>query len=162
MVNFSDCKARGRGTHTDSSANKAGLYAVRISLRTLSDVPAYGNGNQAKPQTWQAEGKFAGVLLPICYLEFVLSGQSGILILNKIFAGNVSGGVNLYSVCVHACDHDTSRSQQPAKSRWDLLGLTRTGCPGASGAPVTVTVSQGTSLHTHANAVMASSNPIFR
>ena len=59
MVNFSDCKAGGRGTHTDSSANKAGLYAVRISLRTLSDVPAYGNGNQAKPQTWQAEGKVA-------------------------------------------------------------------------------------------------------
>ena len=59
MVNTSDCKAGGRGTHTDSSANKAGLYAVRISLRTLSDVPAYGNGNQAKPQTWQAEGKVA-------------------------------------------------------------------------------------------------------
>ena len=32
--------AGGRGTHTDSSANEAGLYAVRISLRTLSDVPA--------------------------------------------------------------------------------------------------------------------------
>ena len=32
--------ARGRGTHTDSSANKAGLYVVRISLGTLSDVPA--------------------------------------------------------------------------------------------------------------------------
>ena len=31
----------GRGTHTDSSANKAGLYVVRISLRTVSDVPAY-------------------------------------------------------------------------------------------------------------------------
>ena len=41
--------AGGRGTHTDSAANKAGLYVVRISLRTLSDVPAYGNGNQAKP-----------------------------------------------------------------------------------------------------------------
>ena len=59
LVNTSDCKAGGRGTHTDSSANKAGLYAVRISLRTLSDVPAYGNGNQAKAQTWQAEGKVA-------------------------------------------------------------------------------------------------------
>ena len=47
LVNVSvNCKAGGRGTHT-----------VRISLRTLSDVPAYGNGNQAKPQTWQAEGK---------------------------------------------------------------------------------------------------------
>ena len=57
LVNVSDCKAGGRGTHTDSSANKAGLYAVRISLRTLSDVPAYGNGNQANRQTWQAEGK---------------------------------------------------------------------------------------------------------
>ena len=57
LVNVSDCKAGGRGTHTDSSANKAGLYAVRIPLRTVSDVPAYGNGNQAKPQTWQAEGK---------------------------------------------------------------------------------------------------------
>ena len=32
--------AKGRGTHTDSSANKAGLYVVRISLGTLSDVPA--------------------------------------------------------------------------------------------------------------------------
>ena len=61
-----DCKAEGRGTHTDSSANEAGLYAVRISQRTLSDVPAYGNGNQAKPQTWQAEGKFVCVLLPMC------------------------------------------------------------------------------------------------
>ena len=57
LVNVSDCKAGGRGTHTDSSANKAGLYAVRMSLRTLSDVPAYGNGNQAKPQTWQALGR---------------------------------------------------------------------------------------------------------
>ena len=37
-------KAEGRGTHTDSSANKAGLYAVRISLRTLSDVPAQWTG----------------------------------------------------------------------------------------------------------------------
>ena len=59
MVNTSACKAGGRGTHTDSSANKAGLYAARISLRTLSDAPAYGDGNQAKPQTWQAEGKVA-------------------------------------------------------------------------------------------------------
>ena len=49
-------RAGGRGTHTDSSANKAGLYAVRISLRTLSDVPAEGNGHQAKPKTWHAEG----------------------------------------------------------------------------------------------------------
>ena len=37
MVKTSDCKAGGRGTHTDSSANKAGLYAVRIPLRTVSD-----------------------------------------------------------------------------------------------------------------------------
>ena len=57
LVNVSDCKAGGRGARTDSSANKAGLCAVRISLRTLGDVPAYGNGNQAKPQIWQAEGK---------------------------------------------------------------------------------------------------------
>ena len=57
LVNVSDCKAGGRDTHTDSSANKAGLYAVRISLRTLGDALACGNGNQAKPQTWQAEGK---------------------------------------------------------------------------------------------------------
>ena len=49
-------RAGGRGTHTDSSVNKAGLYAVRISLRTLSDVPAEGNGHQAKPKTWHAEG----------------------------------------------------------------------------------------------------------
>ena len=57
LVNTSDCKAGGRGTNTDSSANKAGLYVVRISLRTLSNAPACGNGNQAKPQTWQAEGQ---------------------------------------------------------------------------------------------------------
>ena len=57
LVNVSDCKAGGRGTHAVASANKAGLCAVRISLRTLSDVPACGNGNQAKPQTWRAEGQ---------------------------------------------------------------------------------------------------------
>ena len=108
-----DCKAEGRGTHTDSSANEAGLYAVRISQRTLSDVPAYGNGNQAKPQTWQAEGKFVCVLLPMCYLEFVLSGQSGILILNKISSGNVSGGVNLYSVCGLVATGNTRSCELP-------------------------------------------------
>ena len=37
---FTCLQAGGRGTHTDSSANKAGLYVVRISLGTLSDVPA--------------------------------------------------------------------------------------------------------------------------
>ena len=29
---------------------------MRISLRTLSDVPAEGNGHQTKPKTWHAEG----------------------------------------------------------------------------------------------------------
>ena len=39
---FTCLQAGGRGAHTDSSANKAGLYVVRISLGTLSDVPATG------------------------------------------------------------------------------------------------------------------------
>ena len=35
-----NCAAGGRGTHTDSLANTAGLYVVSISLGTLSDAPA--------------------------------------------------------------------------------------------------------------------------
>ena len=42
--------AGGRGTHTDSSANKAGLYVVRISLGTLSDVPAKGGQDPYPPE----------------------------------------------------------------------------------------------------------------
>ena len=38
---FSILNAGGRGTHTDSSASRAGLCVVRISRGTLSDVPAF-------------------------------------------------------------------------------------------------------------------------
>ena len=42
--------SRGRGAHADSSANKAGLYVVRISLGTLSDVPAKGGQDPYPPK----------------------------------------------------------------------------------------------------------------
>ena len=96
--------ARGRGIHTDSSANKAGLYVVGISLRTLSDVPACGNGNQAKPQTWQAEGKgcmsVAANMLPgTCTVRAFKVYSSS----TRSSPESVSGGVNLYSMCVFVC-----------------------------------------------------------
>ena len=101
--------ARGRGIHTDSSANKAGLYVVGISLRTLSDVPACGNGNQAKPQTWQAEGKgcmsVAANMLPgTCTVRAFKVYSSS----TRSSPESVSGGVNLYSVCVFVCVCDFS------------------------------------------------------
>ena len=47
---FTCLQAGGRGAHTDSSANKAGLYVVRISLGTLSDVPAKGGQDPYPPK----------------------------------------------------------------------------------------------------------------
>ena len=53
-----------RGAHTDSSANKAGLYVVRISLGTLSDVPAKGGQDPYPPEKSGAfpfgETRFSG------------------------------------------------------------------------------------------------------
>ena len=43
---FFSYSAGGRGTHTDSS----GLYVVRISLGTLSDVPAEGGQDPYPPE----------------------------------------------------------------------------------------------------------------
>ena len=112
LVNVSDCKAGGRGTHTDSSANKAGLYAVRISLRTLSDVPAYGNGNQAKPQTWQAEGKgcmsVAANMLPGTCTGVQVYPSS-----TRSSPESVSGGVDLYSVCGFVATGNTRSCELP-------------------------------------------------
>ena len=47
---FTCLQAGGRGAHTDSSAKKAGLYVVRISLGTLSDVPAKGGQDPYPPK----------------------------------------------------------------------------------------------------------------
>ena len=41
---------QGAEAHTDSSANKAGQYVVRISLGTLSDVPAKGGQDPYPPK----------------------------------------------------------------------------------------------------------------
>ena len=58
-------------------------------------VPAYTeDGNQAKPQTWHAEGVRSAVLSSAFRL------LRRIPIDSKIFPESVSGGVNLYSVCV--------------------------------------------------------------